>query len=209
MFTSRAEYRLSLREDNADWRLTAIGHAIGAVDDRRFAAFEQKRDDVSRETSRLATTWMHPGVESAAAEAALGVTLGHEHSLLDLLKRPEVGYAGLLHAAGLAGISPPLQPLSAQAAEQVEIQAKYAGYIARQAHEVERQRHYESLPIPPGMRYEDVRGLSIEARQKLAAQRPETLGQASRIAGVTPATISLLLVHLKKGSRTLRRKEAA
>lgn len=210
MFTSRAEYRLSLREDNADWRLTEHGRRLGCVDDARFAAFCQKRDIVSRETSRLATTWLRPSPDTRLAIEALGVPLAHEHSLLDLLRRPEVDYATLMHAARLAGLPSSDGVLSSAEAEQVEVQVKYAGYIARQALEVDRQRHFESLAIPADLRYEDVRGLSIEARQKLAAQRPETLGQAGRIAGVTPATLSLLLVHIKKGSRqTPAAKEAA
>jgi tRNA uridine 5-carboxymethylaminomethyl modification enzyme len=210
MFTSRAEFRLSLREDNADWRLTEHGARIGCVSEARSAAFSRKREIVSRETTRLKGLWLKPGPTATAAEQTLGVRLSHEHSLLDLLRRPEVGYPDLLRASAVAGLALAEPPLSAEEAQQVEVQAKYSGYIVRQAHEVDRQRHYEGLRMPVDIRYEDVRGLSIEARQKLSAQRPETLGQAGRIAGVTPAALSLLLVQIKKGSKQApTAKEAA
>jgi len=193
MFTSRAEYRLLLREDNADLRLTPVGRDMGLVDDARWAAFEQKREAIERESQRLRNSWLRPGqVNDAEAERVLGQALGKEARLSELLCRPNVGYRDLLALAGEAGVT------DAQVAEQVEIQAKYAGYIERQHDEIARAQRQEGLPIPGDMDYSQVRGLSTEVRQKLAAQRPATLGLASRIPGVTPAAISLLLVHLKK-----------
>jgi tRNA uridine 5-carboxymethylaminomethyl modification enzyme len=200
MFTSRAEYRLSLREDNADWRLTEIGRELGAVDDTRWTAFARKRDLVSRETTRLGAIWVQPG-RIAAGEAArvFGQELEHEYSLAELLRRPEVSYARLtsLHDVDGANLGGPAIEDPA-AAEQVEIQVKYAGYIARQELEVARLDHNENLALPADLDYATVRGLSIEVAQKLASHRPETLGQAGRVSGVTPAALSLLLVHLKK-----------
>ncbi|MCX7893616.1 MAG: tRNA uridine-5-carboxymethylaminomethyl(34) synthesis enzyme MnmG [Burkholderiales bacterium] len=196
MFTSRAEYRLMLREDNADLRLTETGRRLGIVDDARWEAFARKRDAIATETERLKSTWVHPRVAAAAeVERVLGQPLDRDCTLFDLLKRPGVGYGSLLTIPG-AG-TPVRDPA---VAEQVEIQAKYAGYIARQRDEVVRQRQQEETPLPPDLDYADVRGLSKEVQQTLARYRPETLGQASRIQGVTPAAISLLLVHLKRRS---------
>jgi tRNA uridine 5-carboxymethylaminomethyl modification enzyme len=194
MFTSRAEYRLSLREDNADLRLTEIGRELGLVDDVRWEAFNRKRDAVAAEVERLKATWVNPRlVPEADALRVVGKPLEREYRLFDLLRRPEVGYAGLLTLPGAGeGIA------EATVIEQVEIQAKYQGYIDRQQEDVEKARGAETLALPGDLDYADVHGLSIEVRQKLAQHRPETLGQASRIQGVTPAAISLLLVHLKK-----------
>jgi tRNA uridine 5-carboxymethylaminomethyl modification enzyme len=193
MFTSRAEYRLSLREDNADLRLTEIGRRLGCVDDLRWEAFCRKRDAIDTEMQRLRSTWVNPKVMPAdQAMALLGAPIDREHSLLDLLKRPDVSYRALVDATGGGGVDDPV------VAEQVEIQSKYAGYIARQQLEVQRLGAQERQPIPPDLDYSDVQGLSAEVRQRLAQHRPETLGQASRIQGVTPAAVSLLLVHLKR-----------
>jgi len=194
MFTSRAEYRLLLREDNADLRLTAIGRELGLVDDVRWQAFDAKREAIARQTQRLRESWVHPDSSCrSAVEDLLGTPLGREYNLLDLLRRPEVNHADLTAAAGLN-----VQEIDANVAEQVEIQAKYAGYIERQALEIERQRRHEELQIPEDMDYQQVRGLSSEVLQKLSSQRPRTLGLAARIPGVTPAAVSLLLVHLKR-----------
>ncbi|MDO9217297.1 MAG: FAD-dependent oxidoreductase, partial [Lacisediminimonas sp.] len=201
MFTSRAEYRLSLREDNADLRLTEIGRQLGCVGDRQWAAFEKKREAVIREMERLKSTWVSPKIISdAEAQRLLGKGMEREYALADLLRRPEVTYQSLstLTALDGTGYAAP-QPLDAAVMEQVEIQVKYAGYIDRQAREVERHDYYENLKLPPALDYMLVAALSMEVRQKLTRHRPETLGQASRISGVTPAAISLLLVHLKKG----------
>ena len=202
MFTSRAEYRLSLREDNADLRLTETGRRLGCVDDVRWEAFSRKRDVVSRETRRLASTWVNPtSLPSAEAVRVLGQTIEREYSLADLLRRPNVRYAALMSLRDCRGetLAGPgtADPASA---EQVEIQIKDAGYIERQRDEIARVAHDENRKLPDWLDYGAVRGLSFEARQKLDAQRPETLAQAARIAGVTPATISLLLVHLKRGA---------
>ena len=201
MFTSRAEYRLSLREDNADLRLTEIGRQLGCVGDAQWEAFEKKREAVSREMERLKSTWVNPRILAAAeAERVLGKAIEREYNLLDLLRRPNVNYDSLMSLTGTEG-----QPLAGPGIEdgpvreQVEIQVKYAGYIARQANEISRQDHNENLKLPADLDYMDVKALSIEVRQKLNKHRPETLGQASRISGVTPAALSLLLVHLKKG----------
>ncbi len=200
MFTSRAEYRLSLREDNADMRLTEAGRILGCVGDPQWRAFEKKREAVARELERLRSTWVSPRILAAAeSERVIGQAIEREYSLADLLCRPNVEYETLMSMAGVDG-----QALAgpgvgdAAVREQVEIQLKYAGYIERQAKEVERHENFESLKLPDGFNYLDITALSIEVRQKLHAQRPETLGQASRISGVTPAAISLLLVHLKK-----------
>ncbi len=200
MFTSRAEYRLSLREDNADMRLTEIGRQLGIVDDTRWQAFETKRESVARELERLKSTWVNPRILAAAeSERVVGQALEREYNLADLLRRPGVEYDTLMTMQGSEG-----QPLAGPGVEdpavkeQVEIQLKYSGYIDRQAREVERHDHYENLKLPENLNYLDIVALSFEVRQKLDKQRPETLGQASRISGVTPAAISLLLVHLKK-----------
>lgn len=197
MFTSRAEYRLSLREDNADLRLTEQGRALGLVDDVRWAAFCAKREAIARESERLKSTWVNPGILSAGeAERVLGKHIEHEYSLFELLRRPEVGYAALmsLRVEGREPLLPLDDPL---AIEQVEIQAKYQGYIDRQQEEVARAAALEGTALPSDLDYAKVAGLSREVQQKLAQQRPQTLGQASRIQGVTPAAISMLLIYLK------------
>ncbi len=201
MFTSRAEYRLMLREDNADLRLTEAGRTLGVVDDARWEAFARKRDAIAAEQERLKSTWVNPRLLPVGdAERVLGQPIEREYPLLDLLKRPDVTYAALMT---LPGAGPGTS--DATVAAQVEVQAKYAGYIARQQDEVARQEAHESTRLPRDLDYGVVRGLSMEVRQKLAQQRPETIGQASRIQGVTPAAISLLLVHLKR--RAVRGKD--
>jgi tRNA uridine 5-carboxymethylaminomethyl modification enzyme len=215
MFTSRAEFRLQLREDNADMRLTEVGRQLGLVDDARWAAFSRKRDAVSRETERLRSIWVSPkNLAVAESERVLGKAIEHEYSLADLLRRPDVSYAGLMSLAGGQYANPELAlkgseetdlASSAQATfaavvlEQVEIVAKYSGYIDRQRAEIDRAAHYENLKLPPDLDYQQVTALSFEARHALSKYRPETLGLASRISGITPASISLLMVHLKKG----------
>lgn len=200
MFTSRAEYRLSLREDNADMRLTETGRRLGCVGDLQWQVFEQKREAVALELERLRSTWVSPRViDSAEAMRVIGKPLEREYTLEDLLRRPNISYESLMSLQGMGDQhfkGPVLEPA---VAEQVEIQIKYAGYIDRQAKEVERHEHNESLRLPEGLDYLAVSALSMEVRQKLNKHKPETLGQASRIAGVTPAAISLLLVYLKKG----------
>jgi tRNA uridine 5-carboxymethylaminomethyl modification enzyme len=196
MFTSRAEYRLLLREDNADLRLTEIGRKLGLVDDVRWSAFARKRDAIAAEQERLRSTWMNPRLlPPEHAERVFGKQIERDYTLADLLKRPDVTYASLMT---LPGAGPGVD--DASVAEQVEVQAKYAGYIARQRDEVARHEAHESTPLPGDIDYRAVRGLSVEVQQKLAQYRPETIGQASRIQGVTPAAISLLLVHLKRRS---------
>jgi tRNA uridine 5-carboxymethylaminomethyl modification enzyme len=214
MFTSRAEYRLQLREDNADARLTDVGRRLGLVDDVRWGAFNRKRDAVSRETEKLKAVWVHPGLLSAAdAERLVGKPLEHEHSLVDLLRRPGVDYDTVAEIAQIA--KPDLPPearvsrgtltaelgtaMASAVIEQIEIATKYAGYIDKQVEEVERAAAYEHLALPADLDYTQVTALSHEVRQKLNRHRPATLGQAARISGVTPAAISLLLVHLRKG----------
>jgi len=210
MFTSRAEYRLQLREDNADLRLTEIGRELGLVDDVRWAAFNRKRDVVSRETERLKSTWVHPGILPAHdAERLLGKPIEHEHSLADLLRRPGMDFDAVSEIARIARPEAVVsrETLAAEfgaeladaVVEQLEIATKYAGYIDKQVAEVERAASYENLKLPEELDYAQVTALSFEVRQKLSRHRPATLGQASRISGVTPAAISLLLVHLKKG----------
>ena len=200
MFTSRAEFRLSLREDNADMRLTETGYKLGCVTQAQWEAFETKRETVSREMQRLRSTWVNPRIVSAAeAERVAGKALEREYSLADLLRRPQVTYDSLMSLRGTEGQELALPAVEDPAVrEQVEIQIKYAGYIDRQAKEVERQAHYEHLRMPVGFDYLQVQGLSIEVQQKLNKHQPETLGQCSRISGVTPAAMSLLLIHLKK-----------
>ena len=204
MFTSRAEYRLQLREDNADMRLTETGRRLGLVDDARWDAFNRKRDAVSRETERLKSIWVSPqNLPASESERVLGKAIEHEHKLFDLLRRPDVGYADLMgmNAGQYATTDVSRETLGdlAQAViEQVEIAAKYSGYIDRQRGEVGRAALHENLRLPADLDYMQVGALSIEVRQKLQKHRPETLGQASRISGVTPAAISLLLIHLKK-----------
>ena len=194
MFTSRAEYRLSLREDNADLRLTDVGRELGLVDDLRWDAFNRKRDAITRETERLKATWVNPRqLPEADAIRVLGQPIEREYRLFDLLRRPQVSYASLLSLSGAGeAIAAP------EVIEQLEIQAKYQGYIDRQQDEVDKSLAHELLPLPDDFDYAAVPGLSFEVRQKLAQNRPQTLGQASRLQGVTPAAISLLLVHLKR-----------
>ena len=203
MFTSRAEYRLSLREDNADMRLTTIGRDLGLVDDYRWEVFCRKQEAVSRETSRLQEIWIGPKHESAkAVSGLLGQDLSHECSLADILRRPGVTYqaiTGLSDGMWSPGALDEDSGIASQIADQVEISVKYQGYIDRQAVEIARQEHNESFPLPEILDYSQVVGLSKEVQQKLNLHKPETLGQAGRISGVTPAALSLLLVHLKKG----------
>jgi len=212
MFTSRAEFRLQLREDNADMRLTEAGRRLGLVDDARWAAFSRKLEAVSRETERLRGTWVNPrNLPAAESERVLGKAIEHEYNLADLLRRPDVSYAALMSLEGgkylpVASEAQPvvvsreaLGELYEPVVEQIEITAKYSGYIDRQRDEVQRAAHYENLKLPPDLDYMQVGALSIEVRQKLNKHRPETLGLASRISGVTPAAISLLMIHLKKG----------
>ncbi len=194
MFTSRAEYRLSLREDNADLRLTEIGRELGLVNDERWDAFNRKRDAIARETERLKSTWVNPRqMPLADQKRVLGQAMEHEYRLFELLRRPEVSYASLLSLPGAGDAV-----VATEVIEQIEIQAKYQGYIERQKEDVEKSLAHESLTLPSDIDYQDVRGLSFEVRQKLSQMRPQTLGQASRLQGVTPAAISLLLVHLKR-----------
>jgi tRNA uridine 5-carboxymethylaminomethyl modification enzyme len=231
MFTSRAEFRLQLREDNADMRLTEAGRDLGLVDDARWDAFNRKRDAVSRETERLRTTWVRPATLAAAeAERLVGKALEREYNLADLLRRPGVDFDKIAEVDAIASARQQMlwaeagkvagdvsretgAPVVSRAAlhatlgealgnavvEQVEISIKYAGYIDKQNDEVERAAHFENMKLPAELDYMQVSALSIEARQKLSKHRPETLGQASRISGITPAAISLLLIHLKKG----------
>ncbi len=192
MFTSRAEYRLLLREDNADLRLTPRGRELGLVDDHRWQRFSAKREAIEVERQRLRSTWIQPASEAAKGlNAITAKPLSREYSLFELLKRPELNYSLLadLQDGPVA---------DHQVAEQIEIEAKYAGYIERQREEIDRLRHHEHTPIPADFSYDEVSGLSNEVRQKLNAARPDTLARASRIQGVTPAAISLLLIHLKK-----------
>ena len=203
MFTSRAEYRLSLREDNADMRLTKIGRDLGLVNDYRWDVFCRKQEAVSRETSRLQDIWIGPKHDSAkAVSGLLGQDLSHECSLTDILRRPGVTYqaiTGLSDGMWSPGVLDEDSGLARQIAEQVEISVKYQGYIDRQAVEIARQEHNENFPLPESLDYLQVVGLSKEVQQKLNLHKPETLGQAGRISGVTPAALSLLLVHRKKG----------
>ncbi|WP_428416118.1 tRNA uridine-5-carboxymethylaminomethyl(34) synthesis enzyme MnmG [Methylibium sp.] len=221
MFTSRAEFRLQLREDNADLRLTDAGRELGLVDDERWAAFNRKRDAVSRETERLKSTWVNAALLPAAdAERLVGKALEHEYALVDLLRRPGVDFDAVAEVAQIAHAkraegrqdAGPAAAWSRTALraewgdaladaviQQLEIATKYAGYIDKQNEQVERAAHYEDLKLPDSLDYRQVSALSHEVRQKLQALRPETLGQAARVSGVTPAAISLLLIHLKKG----------
>lgn len=192
MFTSRAEYRLQLREDNADMRLTEMGRKLGLVDDVRWEAFSRKQDAIGLEQTRLKRTFVQANVSRETQEAVLGKALEHEYSLFELLRRPEVTYDGLLQ------LVPCPEQLTDDVKEQVEIAAKYQGYIDRQKDEIAKQKGSEHIKLGVEIDYADVHGLSIEARQKLLAHKPETIGQAGRISGITPATISLLLVYLKR-----------
>ncbi|WP_326534376.1 tRNA uridine-5-carboxymethylaminomethyl(34) synthesis enzyme MnmG [Pseudorhodoferax sp.] len=213
MFTSRAEYRLQLREDNADLRLTEAGRQLGLVDDVRWEAFARKRDRLDAELQRLRSTWVRPQtVPAADAERLLGKALEHEHSLAELLRRPGVGHDTASELAAVAAGASGATVVSRETLrrdwgsreadaiiEQAEVTLKYAGYIDKQKDEVERAAHYEHLKLPADLDYGQVTALSFEVRQKLARHRPETLGQAARISGMTPAAVSLLLVHLRKG----------
>ena len=201
MFTSRAEFRLQLREDNADARLTEEGRRLGLVDDARWEAFCRKQEAVSRETERLRSIWVNPNSLSAAeAQRVLGKPIEREYNLADLLRRPGISYSGLMSLE--AGRYQPDAEMQAalvpEVLEQIDIVAKYSGYIHRQQEEVERAAHFENLELPQDFDYGQVSALSIEVRQKLNRHKPETLGMASRISGVTPAAISLLMIHLKK-----------
>ena len=201
MFTSRAEYRLILREDNADLRLTEIGRELGLVDDERWAVFSEKREAIERERQRLSTTWVHPGSDkSEIANRHLGSPIQREHNLAELLRRPEIEYHHIVEIGG-QGVDNP------QVAEQVEIQVKYEGYISRQLDEIEKLRKHENTALPADLDFDAIAGLSNEIKQKLKEVRPQTLAQASRIPGVTPAAVSLLLIHLKK--RSLVERESA
>jgi tRNA uridine 5-carboxymethylaminomethyl modification enzyme len=195
MFTSRAEYRLQLREDNADLRLTETGRALGVIDDKRWDSFARKRDAIAREQERLKSTSVNPNVIAAhEAVRVLGTSIERDYSLAELLRRPGVTYASLMTLTGAGlGVTDPV------VAEQIEIAAKYAGYIDRQRDEIERHRAQEDLRLPDDLDYRTVRGFSAEVQQKLNLHKPETIGQAARISGITPAAISLLLVHLKRG----------
>jgi len=210
MFTSRAEFRLQLREDNADMRLTDAGRAMGLVDDVRWAAFNRKRDAVAREMEFIRSTWVHPSaLPPADATRLLGAPIEHEYSLAELLKRPDVDFDDIAEIAAIARpdaavsretLRAELGPLLADSViEQTQISIKYAGYIDKQNRDVERAASYESLRLPDEIDYAQVTALSFEARQRLSQHRPETLGHASRLSGITPAAVSLLLVHLKRG----------
>jgi tRNA uridine 5-carboxymethylaminomethyl modification enzyme len=201
MFTSRAEYRLLLREDNADMRLTEDGRRIGLVDDVRWEAFSRKQEAIAREQERLKTTWVRPAsLSKEDAVRVLGKQIEHEYSLFELLRRPEVSYEDLLTLPVADGLLS--TDLDADVKQQLEIAAKYQGYIDRQQDEIARQQGNENTPLPDDMDYSDVHGLSIEVQQKLAQHRPQTIGQASRVSGVTPVAVSLLLVYLKRKSRS-------
>ncbi len=202
MFTSRAEYRLILREDNADMRLTEKGHEVGLISEERWAAFCKKREAIELETQRMKSSWIVPNTpEAEAINPKLETPISHEYSLLDLLKRPGVEYADVAHLKNA-----PETPVDEQVSEQVQISVKYAGYIARQADDIERMRRQENTALPEDLDYTKIDGLSNEVKQKLQEARPATLAAASRIQGVTPAAVSLLLVHLKK--RAISRKSA-
>jgi tRNA uridine 5-carboxymethylaminomethyl modification enzyme len=198
MFTSRAEFRLSLREDNADLRLTEQGRELGLVDDMRWAAFCKKRDAIASEQERMKSTWVNPKTLPAEdALRVLGKPIEHEYNLFELLRRPEVGYSALMTLTSAAdgqveGTDDPL------VVEQLEISAKYQGYIDRQAEEVARSGSFENTLLPEGIDYAKVAGLSNEVKQRLTQHRPQSIGQASRVQGITPAAISLLLIHLKR-----------
>ena len=208
MFTSRAEFRLQLREDNADMRLTEAGRKLGLVDDARWDAFSRKRDAVSRETERLKSIWVNPrNLPASESERVLGKVIDHEYNLADLLRRPDVNYETLMSLDGSKYAAP--VALSETEIEQIEISAKYSGYIERQHDEVERAAHFENLKLPADFDYGQVKALSFEVRQKLDKHRPETLGLASRISGVTPAAISLLMIHLRKGGHKAFSRDAA
>ena len=195
MFTSRAEYRLQLREDNADMRLTELGRRLGLIGDEQWRMFQHKQESVQRELQRLRQTWYTPlNLPLSEQERVLGQPLSKESSLLDMLRRPNVSYTQLMTLPNAQQ-----QVLEADAAEQVEIQAKYQGYIERQNEEINHRQNLEKLKLPANIDYAQVKGLSAEVQQKLNQFRPETVGQASRISGITPAAVALLMVHLKRG----------
>ncbi len=196
MFTSRAEYRLQLREDNADMRLTEMGRKLGLVDDARWEAFSRKQEAIALEQERLKKTYVQPNQLSAELmQQVFGKPLEHEYSLFELLRRPEVSYEQVLSLDNSVG------DVDAAVREQIEIAAKYQGYIDRQIEDVAKSRGQEETKLPADLDYREIHGLPIEAQQKLNAQKPETIGQAGRISGITPAAISLLLVYLKKKGR--------
>ncbi len=201
MFTSRAEYRLLLREDNADLRLTEQGRELGLVDDERWKIFSAKKEAILREQSRLEKIYLTPdSLPVTEAERVLGKQLSKDMNLLQLLRRPDVQYEDLMTLPGVAG-----EPVPAEVAFQLEVQARYHGYIERQQEEIERNRKVESTALPDDIDYLQLSGLSAEVAQKLSVQRPVTLGQASRIPGVTPAAVSIIRIHLKKRSMLLRK----
>ncbi|WP_308075024.1 tRNA uridine-5-carboxymethylaminomethyl(34) synthesis enzyme MnmG [Neisseria polysaccharea] len=201
MFTSRAEYRLQLREDNADMRLTEDGRKIGLVGEAQWRMFNEKREAVEREIQRLKTTWYTPQKLAESEQIRVfGQKLSREANLHDLLRRPNLNYAALMTLEGAM----PSENLSAEVVEQVEIQVKYQGYIDRQNEEIDSRRDIETLKLPDGIDYGKVKGLSAEVQQKLNQHKPETVGQASRISGVTPAAVALLMVHLKRGFKDAR-----
>ncbi len=204
MFTSRAEYRLLLREDNADLRLTEHGRALGLIDDQRWDAFQYKRDAITKEQQRLRGSWVHPrSLEEKDANRVLGHPISREHNLMELLGRPQVSHHGLMSL----GVVEDLQ-LDSRVVEQVEIQAKYAGYIERQSQEIEKNQRHQEMALPEGLNYREVSGLSTELQEKLERQRPATLGQAGRIPGITPAALSLLRIYLKKRDLQKRAQQA-
>ena len=200
MFTSRAEYRLSLREDNADIRMTGKGRELGLVDDHRWETFNRLLEDIGKEQDRLSSIWLTPGNPSGHSLAAMkNIQLNREVRALDLLKRPEVTYSDLVKLDGMGpGVA------DERVVEQVQVQVKYAGYLQRQSDEIERTVHNEKRQIPADLDYSEVRGLSSEAREKLQNVKPATIGQAARIQGITPAAVSLLLIHIKKRLKGLR-----
>ncbi len=207
MFTSRAEYRLSLREDNADLRLTPVAHELGLIDEERWAFFERKRRAVDAESTRLRDAWLRPGSAAAARlESLTGLVLARAERAAELLRRPEVTHAALIDALAAEADAPEPgdwwsdERLAHQVPLQLAVEARYSGYVERQREEIERQRRLEDTLIPPWLDVTAVRGLSNEVRQRLLEHRPATLGQAARVPGVTPAAVSLLLVHLKRGA---------
>jgi tRNA uridine 5-carboxymethylaminomethyl modification enzyme len=208
MFTSRAEYRLLLREDNADIRLTEKGRQLGLVDDQRWQHFSQKLEQIARQEQKLRSTWAHPAKLSAdEANRLFGKPLEHEYTLFELLRRPELSYQDLMSLSMAAEIQD--NSLSDEAIQQIEIAAKYQGYIDRQKDEIARLSAQESVLIPQDLDFTEVKGLSIEVQQKLSAHKPETIGQAGRISGVTPVAVSLLLVHMKKHYRAKNKTPGA
>ncbi len=199
MFTSRAEYRLLLREDNADVRLTEKGRELGLVDDMRWQSFSRKMEQITQQEQKLRNTWVHPNkISQEESKRLLGKSLEHEYTLFELLRRPEISYQQLMQISVAQSIQ---CELSDEAVQQLEIAAKYQGYIDRQKEEIERLSAQENVRLPEDIDFKQVKGLSIEVQQKLTAFKPETLGQAGRISGVTPVALSLLIVHLKKHYR--------